>query len=76
MHFRKNGIDKSEFGFTCGGHSLDMVDKYKYLGIIMSDVLSYDENAKSLAESAGRALGSIIAKYKMQGYMGYDTQLS
>ena len=39
----------------------------------MSEFLKYDENAETLADAAGRALGSVIAKYKRHKFMGYKT---
>ena len=39
----------------------------------MDENLSYEENCDILAKSAGRALGSIISKYKSFKNMGYKT---
>lgn len=73
MHFRKSNTERTVFEFKCGKTVLDYVSSYKYLGITLYEFLKYDENAKLLAEAAGRALGSIVAKYKLHGYMGYNT---
>ena len=50
-----------------------LVSSYKYLGDFFNEFLCYDENADILAQAEGRALGSIIAKYKSHKYMGYST---
>lgn len=39
----------------------------------MSDSLTYDNNAESLPQAAGRALGSVVSKYKLHQFMGYVT---
>jgi len=44
-----------------------------YLGVLFSEHLDYEDNACLLAQAGGRALGSVIAKYKSQGFMGYST---
>jgi hypothetical protein len=73
VHFRRKGVRKTGRLFKCGDNSLKTVPVYKYLGIMFSEHLSYDENAITLSQAGGRALGSIIAKYKAQGFMGYST---
>ena len=65
VHFRKNLVNRSSFHFKCGESTLNYVTSYKYLGVTINEFLSYDDNANILAQSAGRALGGIIAKYKM-----------
>ena len=39
----------------------------------MSEFLNYEPNSEILSQAAGRALGSIVAKYKAHGCMGYTT---
>ena len=39
----------------------------------MSEFLKYDENETILSQSAGRVLGSIVAKFKTHKFMGYNT---
>ena len=46
---------------------------YKYLGVIFSEHLDYEQNAAVLSKAGGRELGAIIAKYKAQGFMSYST---
>ena len=56
VHFRSVTISKTNVVFRCGNNSIDIIDKY----------------AKVVSQSAGRALGLLIAKYKSLGGMPYD----
>ncbi len=49
------------------------MDKYKYLGIVLNEHLEYSIVAMILANSAGRALGAIYNKYRLNKGFGYDT---
>ena len=73
MHFRNSTTPQSEYQFLCCNSPVGYVSSYKYLGVTMSEHLMYKENAEVLSQASGRALGSIIAKYKMQKFMGYKT---
>ena len=73
VHFRKNGSDATKHCVKCGKINLDIVSFYKYLGVIFTEHLNYEKNATILSKAGGRALGSITAKYKAQGFMGYST---
>ncbi len=58
MHFRRGpSVPRSLFKFMFGNNQLQIVDKYQYLGLIFTEFLSYDDMAKSVAQSATRALG-------------------
>ena len=46
------------------GKTVDLVAKYKYLGVIFDEYLEYKENADVLASSGGWALGAVICKFK------------
>ena len=68
MHFRRGpSVTRSQFKFVCGNDQIQTVDKYRYLGLIFTEFLSYDAMAKSVAQSATRALGLVIAKVKSHG---------
>ncbi len=43
---------------------LKLVDKYKYLGILLQEHLDFNIKASVLASAAGRILGAIISKFK------------
>ncbi len=47
-------------------------ERYKYLGLILTELLDYHITASIVATSARRALGLLIAKYKPFGGLPYD----
>ena len=63
----------SEYQFKYGDCNLDKVTSYKYLGVIIDEHLRFDVCTKALADSGGRALGSIISKFKSLKNVGYST---
>ena len=73
VHFRNVNEEKSHYSFIYGDSELDMVDRYKYLGIVVNEHLDFSVTAAVLAGSAGRALGSLYSKYKLNKGFGYDT---
>ncbi len=63
VHFRKGRFKtKSDFQFRIGNNVLEIVEQYKYLGVIFNDKLNYSSHCEAIAKGAGRALGSIISK--------------
>ena len=72
VHFRLNSEQRFDFDFTCGTDKIGTVDRYSYLGITLTEFLDFDVTAKIIAQSASRALGLLIAKYKTMGGMPYD----
>ena len=68
VHFRGKRVKQTMFKFTYGSKAIDIVKCYKYL-----DIMSYDECSKTLSESAGRALGALISKFKHFRDTGYET---
>lgn len=48
------------------------MDKYRYLGLTLTEFLDYSVMAKDVAGAAGRALGVLIAKSKANGGMPYE----
>ena len=73
MHFRKSRVARSDYVFMFGDHTMECVESYKYLGVLLTDSLDFSRTADVLSNSAGRALGAIIAKYKCMNGMGADT---
>ncbi len=55
-----------------GEYELEIVDKYKYLGIILNEHLEYSMVSVILANSTGRASGAIYNKYSLNKGFGYD----
>ena len=56
----------------CGNSSLELVDHYKYLGIVFTEHLDLMQMSKIVAQSARRALGLLILKSKSLGGMPYE----
>ena len=50
--------------FTFDGTQLDIVQAYRYLGVILDEHLSFLANAEALSAASGRALGLIRYKLK------------
>ena len=73
VHFRKKRKKRSDFSFSVGPTQLKIVDQYKYLGITLNENLDYKVCAQELADAGGRALGSLITKFKPYKGIGYST---
>ena len=71
VHFRPNSVTRTSFEFKCDVTSILTADKYTYLGITLNEFLNFNIIAKAVAQSASRALGLLIAKYKCIGGMTY-----
>ena len=67
IHVRPKGRRASNFAFTCGGSNIQVVNKYKYLGLWFTDNIDLKYMAEQVAASAQRALGMLIAKSKAVG---------
>lgn len=72
VHFRPGSISRTNHVFEYGEDTISVVEKYKYLGLVLNEYLDYDFTASVVAKSAGRALGLLIAKFKAYGGMHYD----
>ena len=72
VHFRPNSEQRCDFEFKCGADEIATVDRYSYLSITLTEFLDYDITAKIIAQSASRALGLLIAKYKNIVGMPFD----
>ncbi|KAH3859830.1 hypothetical protein DPMN_102651 [Dreissena polymorpha] len=72
MHFRPPSKQKTNFNFKCNDDVMECVESYRYLGLMLTDTLDYNVTAKHVAQSATRALGLIIAKFKALGGMPYE----
>ena len=73
VHFRPKRKLKTDFIFNFGESEINIVNQYKYLGIILDENLTFENCARILSESAGRALGGIIQKFKILGDTGFNT---
>ena len=72
VHFRPNSFARSDYAFTCGNSILNTVDRYKYLGVILHEHLDFTITAKSVAQSANRALGLLVARCKLIGGVPFN----
>ncbi|XP_060597913.1 uncharacterized protein LOC132751716 [Ruditapes philippinarum] len=72
VHFRPLSVCRTSFSFICGVHTLNIVDRYMYLGLMLQEHLDFNVTAKVVAQSASRALGLLIAKCKSSGGLPYD----
>ncbi len=73
IHFRVKGHRASLYNFKLGASQIEIVEQYKYLGIIMDSALDFTITAGVLADSAGRALGAVISKFKANKGLGFKT---
>ncbi len=73
IHFRKKKCKVTEKQFYLGMDLVDICQQYQYLGIIINEHVSYEITATTLAESAGRALGGVISKFKSFRNVGCQT---
>jgi hypothetical protein len=55
---------RTEISFNLGNNELEIVERYKYLGVILDAHLVYSVTASTLAESTGRALGAVYNKFR------------
>jgi hypothetical protein len=72
VHFRMPSVVKTDVIFRCSENVINVVDSYKYLGLMFNEHLDKSMMAKSVAKSANRALGLLIAKCKAFGGMPHD----
>ena len=72
VHFRKKNTPQTIVEFKLSNKSLCIVDKYKYLGLVLDFSLDYNVTASVVAKSASRALGLLISKAKSIGGLSYN----
>ena len=68
MVFRNPSDTKALPEFSCGNLPLSNVDSYRYLGLELNVNMNWEKTIRVLANSADRALGSVIAKSKSFGW--------
>ncbi len=72
VHFCKGpSIPVIEATFQFGEQQIQVVDRYRYLGLIFTEYLDVSIMAKYVSQAAQRALGILIAKSKAHGGMPY-----
>ena len=75
VHYRSSAVRCTKYVFSCSSSSLEIVDRYVYLGLVIYEHLDWNVTAKVVAQSANRALGLLIAKSKSLGGMPYSVFL-
>ena len=65
-------MPRSNVTFTCGSNDLATVDKYLYLGIALTEFPDFNITANIVSQSASRALGLLIAKFKAIGGLPFE----
>jgi hypothetical protein len=73
VHFRKRRKTRSNFQFAFGDTMIKTIECYRYLGLVLDEFLVFDKSVDILTESAGRALGAIIGKFKNYRDVGFKT---
>ena len=72
IHFRQKSVQRTDTIFSFGDSTIELIDQYTYLGVVLSEHLDYDVMVKFVAQSASRALGLVIAKCKFIGGVPYN----
>ncbi len=72
FHFRKGpSIPVTEATFQYGEQQIQLVDRYRYLGLIFTEYLDFSIVEKYVSQAAQRALRMLITKSKAHGGMPY-----
>ena len=64
VHFRPKRSPRTNYNFQFNNSNLEIVDKYKYLGVILNEYINYTLLSDTVAGAAGRALSGVISKFK------------
>ncbi|CAG2185372.1 unnamed protein product [Mytilus edulis] len=73
MHIRKASAARCDSEFMLGNTRIDFANKYRYLGLMISEDMDYAVSVKELSTAASRALGSLTSKYLHMGNMDFAT---
>ena len=73
VHFRQKNKTRTSSVFNLDGTCLAIVEKYKYLGIVLDEFIDFNVSTSCLAAAGGRALGAINSKFKCIKNMGVNT---
>ncbi len=72
VHYRKASVPRIQFKFECCGNEVDVVNEYKYLGVVLNETLDFTTIANILADFSGRAFSSIHSKMKDFAILDYE----
>ena len=73
VHFGKKSSPRTRFEFKYYLDPLLVVEKYKYLGVILDENLNFKTTADTLADSSRRAFGFVVSKFR--SLRGIDNQM-
>ncbi len=75
VHYRNAPKARTSYDFKLheNGPNLQIVDSYKYLGVYLDEFLTFSHTTEVLATAGGRALGSMINKFRSLADMGHST---
>ena len=73
VHFSNKQNTRVTKVFTMSNAIIEVVNNYKYLGVMLSSKLNNELLIDQLAGSASRALGFVISKTKHNMDLGYDS---
>ena len=65
LNFRKARLRRTYTVFNVGLEIINLVQQYKYLGILLDEHLKFDSCDTVFAKSRGRALAPLISKYNI-----------
>ena len=73
IHFRTPSKLRTIIELRCGQKEIETVNQYVYLGLLLTEHLDYMKMATQVANSASRALGLLITKFKTAGGLPFST---
>ena len=73
IHFRYKRKPVTKYESKINDCKINLTGNYRYLGVIFDEYLIFELCARTLAVSGGRALSSIISKFKQFKNIGYHT---
>ena len=73
MHCRKQSKAVTNFHFSFDGSEVDFTKCYRYLGLDITDTLTFTVCAKNLHDADSRSLGALTAKYYTNKGLDFKT---
>ena len=73
VHFRKPRIGRTQHNFQYGECMLEIVDRYKYLSIILDEFQKIDKCVQALSGAGGQSPGATVKEFKLLKYVRYTT---
>ena len=64
---------RSAFDFHLGVDSVEYVQNYKYLGIVLNEFLDFSVTSEALSQAANRALGALNSKVQVLKNIGFES---